>query len=99
MHRARIVSRLTFALFAFLVCGALSAHLSSKENSAGQHPNANAPSLKICLRLSDDSPFSGLANLHVVSGQGSELLGKTTDSEGETILPNLAGLRFSEADC
>ena len=95
MHCARIVCRLTFALFAFLLCGALSAHQSSKENSAGQHPYADAPSLKICLRLSDDSPFSGLANLHVVSGQGSELPGETTDSEGEAILPNLAAGSYS----
>jgi hypothetical protein len=96
MHRALIVSRLRFALFTFLIFGTLSAHQGSKENSAGQHSsNSNTPSLKICLRLSDDSPFSGLASLHVVSPQGSELPGKPTDSEGEAILPNLVGGTYS----
>jgi hypothetical protein len=50
---------------------------------------AGVASLKICLRLQDDSPFSGLASLRVTTSQGSEIAGNSTESEGETIFPNV----------
>ena len=56
MPRVRIVSRLVLTLSVFLVCGVLPAQQSSKGNSVATHAsNTTSPSLKICLRLPDDS--------------------------------------------
>jgi hypothetical protein len=91
MRRLRRLSRLTFALSALLVCGALPAHQTSKDSSAAQRSSKpTSPSLKICLRLPDDSAFSGLSNLRVASAEGSDVAGKPADSEGETIFSDLA---------
>jgi len=96
IHQLRLVSRLLLTLSAFLVCGVLSAQQSSKESSVPPHaPNTKSPSLKICLRLLDDSAFSGLVNLRVASAQGSDVAGKATDSEGETIFSDLAPGSYS----
>ena len=74
----------------------LSAQQGSKESSVPPHaPNIKSPSLKICLRLPDDSAFSGLLNLRVASAQGSDVAGKATDSEGETIFSDLAPGSYS----
>jgi hypothetical protein len=74
----------------------LSAQQGSKESSVPPHaPNTKSPSLKICLRLPDDSAFSGLLNLRVASAQGSDVAGKATDSEGETIFSDLAPGSYS----
>jgi hypothetical protein len=90
LHRLRRLSRLTLALSALLVCPALPAQQNSKDSSAAQHAsNPTSASLKICLRLPDDSAFSGWSNLRVADGQKSEVAGKTTASEGETVFPNL----------
>jgi hypothetical protein len=90
LHRLRRLSRLTLALSALLVCSALPAQQSSKDSSAVQHAsNPSSASLKICLRLPDDSAFSGWSNLRVVNGPGSEVAGKATASEGETVFSNL----------
>ena len=40
--------------------------------------------LKICMRTQDDSPFSGSATLHVLSG-GSELIGRNSEGEEGTM--------------
>jgi hypothetical protein len=41
--------------------------------------------LKICIRTQDDSPFSGLTTLHLISSLGVEVTGKGTDTEeGQT---------------
>lgn len=56
-------------------------------DNSGKAPTAVAGTtiLKIRLRTQDDSPFSGIANLRVVTHQGSELSGAKSDSEGEII--------------
>jgi hypothetical protein len=96
IHQLRLVSRLLLTLSAFLVCGVLSAQQSSKETSVPPHaPNTKSPSLKICLRLLDDSAFSGLVNLRVASAQGSDIAGIATDSEGETIFSDLSPGSYS----
>jgi Carboxypeptidase regulatory-like domain len=69
---------------------------ASEKNSAaapqpaettGNSPNAPAgtATLNIRIRTQDDSPFAGMANLRVVSHQGSELSGVKSASEGETV--------------
>lgn len=56
--------------------------------SANMLPNATARTgtamLKICMRTQDDSPFSGSASLHVISG-ASELTGRNSEAEEGTI--------------
>jgi hypothetical protein len=57
--------------------------------------NPNAPSLKVSLRLPDNSTFAGLATLHVIKSDGSEATGKPGDSDGETVFSNLAPGTYS----
>lgn len=96
MPAAYFGSRVMFALLGCLLCGALSAQQKSTKTIADQHPSdLNSPSLKICLRLPDDSAFSGMANLRVANPQGSEVTGKPTDSEGETVFSDLAPGSYS----
>jgi hypothetical protein len=83
-------------LFAFSVCSGLLAQQNSKQDASSQHPsNSDSTSLKISLRLADDAAFSGLSNLHVTSDQGAEVVGKATDSDGETIFSDLAPGNYS----
>jgi hypothetical protein len=96
MPRVRIVSRLVLTLSVFLVCGVLPAQQSSKGNSVATHAsNTTSPSLKICLRLPDDSAFSGLSSLRVATAEGSGVAGKPTGSEGETIFSGLTPGSYS----
>ena len=57
---------------------------------AGTSGNAPAAlvgtaTLKIRIRTQDDAAFAGIANLRVVSHEGSELSGTKSESEGETV--------------
>jgi hypothetical protein len=70
--------------------GRVSAQQLSKESRSAQPSNNPAArSLKICLRLQDDSPFSGLASVHVMPNEGYEAIGTTSESEGEMIFPDI----------
>jgi hypothetical protein len=96
MCRARFVSSIIAILFAVSLCGALLAQQASKEKASGQYSsNANSTSLKISLRLSDDSAFSGLASLHVANSEGAEVAGKATEPEGDTLFSDLAPGAYS----
>jgi len=96
MSRARPLALLAFMLFAFSVCSGWPAQQNSKPNASNQHPSsANSTSLKISLRLVDDAAFSGLANLQVTSDQGTEVVGKAMDLEGDTIFSDLAPGTYS----
>ena len=96
MCRAHVLPLVAAILFAFSICNGLLAQQNSKSGASGQHPsNTNWTSLKISLRLVDDAAFSGLANLHVTNDQGTEVVGKATDFEGETIFSDLAPGNYS----
>jgi len=98
MRRARLIVPVAFTLIACLAAGFVSAQQNSGDSSPAPHSSAPAsPALKICLRLADDSAFSGLATLHVASDQGLQVTGNATDSDGETIFPQLAPGRYSIA--
>lgn len=58
-------------------------------------PSIGEATLKISIRLPDDSPFSGLAELHLVTRQGSEIRGTKSENEGEMLYPNLAAGGYS----
>jgi hypothetical protein len=53
-------------------------------------PQPGHASLKISLRQRDDSAFSGLATIRLTSPAGTEITGHGTDSDDQTIFPNLA---------
>lgn len=78
------------SLVALLSCGMAAAQEAPKESSSGQ-PNLGAgnATLKICLRLPDDSPFNGWANVRVMPNQGYEAIGKPTELDGETLFSDL----------
>ena len=69
--------------------------ISEKNGAAAPQPAeapGNTPSalvgtatLKIRIRTQDDSAFAGIANLRVVTHEGSELSGMKSESEGETV--------------
>jgi hypothetical protein len=68
---------------------------SEKDNAAPPQPTGTpgttppalvgSATLKIRIRTEDDSAFSGIANLRVVTHEGSELSGMKSESEGETV--------------
>ena len=62
---------------------------SSQVQAAASSPVVGTATLKICLRLQDESPFSGAADLRVRSSLGSELAGTKSESDGETLFSNL----------
>jgi hypothetical protein len=95
MRRAQIVSSSIAILFAVTLCTALLAQQAPKEKSSQRSSNPNSTSLKISLRLADDSAFSGLANLQVLNPQGAEVVGKATESEGDTLFSDLAPGTYS----
>jgi hypothetical protein len=70
---------------AWNVCGTTStpAKLQEKAKPAGA-------SLKIYLRLADDRPFAGAADLRVMPSEGYELPGTSTESEGEIVFTDVA---------
>ncbi len=96
MRRAQIVSPVIAPLFAVFLCAAAVLAQQAAKEKAGQHPsNPNSTSLKISLRLPDDSAFSGLANLHVANSEGAEVVGKLTEFEGDILFSDLAADTYS----
>jgi hypothetical protein len=95
-QNVRLFFRLLLILSFFLHSGVLSAQQTSNGNSVAPHgPGAKSPSLKICLRLPDSSAFSGMVSLHVARAEGSAVVGKPPDSEGESIFSNLVPGSYS----
>lgn len=86
------VSVLIFSLALSFSSASLAAPQSSQGNSAPDAAKESGlASLKICLRLADESPFGGSADLRVHSSAGTEIHGTTDpDLEGETLFQNLA---------
>ncbi|MGC2195405.1 MAG: carboxypeptidase-like regulatory domain-containing protein [Terriglobales bacterium] len=76
-------------LFASLLLfiGSLCAQQDPPQNSAAQKP-VGSTSLRICLRLQDESPFSGSAAVRVMPSEGYEVSG-TMESEGEMVFADV----------
>jgi hypothetical protein len=91
MRRLLPVASLLVSLVLSLFCGVAASQEIAKENLLAQPPaKEGEASLKVCLRLQDDSPFIGSASIHVMPSQGYEAIGVPTDTEGELIFSNLA---------
>ena len=91
MRGARALVRLTLLLlFTTSVGVAAAAPQASKGTSgAGASAQASSAALKVCLRMQDDSPFAGVANVRVASREGREATGAPTESDGETIFSDI----------
>lgn len=91
MSRARMV-------FFFLAVGALPP--SAAGVIAAQEPSANTQaeakpqpalaSLKVCLRLQDDTPFLGTVSVRVLPEEGYELIGTPAQTPGDYLFPEVA---------
>lgn len=91
MHRAIRTLCLLLCPAAFIFPGFAAAQLAS--NAAvlpDPSPQSAHASLKICLRQQDDSAFSGLATIRLTSAAGTEITGRSTESDDQTIFPDLA---------
>jgi hypothetical protein len=59
-----------------------------RSDSASKLPPGTA-SLRISLRLEDESPFKGFANVHVFPNEGYEVVGTPTASDGEILFEHM----------
>jgi hypothetical protein len=88
MHRPLLI--LAIAAIVLRPIGAATAPQESPQiQGSAPSPAIGTANLKICLRLQDESPFSGAADLRVHSSQGSDLAGTKSESDGETLFSNL----------
>jgi len=72
-----------------LFIGNLFAQQTPPQDSPVQTPaGIGSSSLRICLRLQDESPFSGPVNVHILPSEGYELSG-TMESEGEMLFSDV----------
>jgi hypothetical protein len=90
MSRALPVARFGVFLALFLFCGFAAAQTPQQALLAQPPPKEGDGSLEISLRLEDHSPFSGLASLRVTASDGTEMIGLSTEAEGEMTFSNLA---------
>jgi len=80
----------------FLLPQSLPAQQANKEILSSQSGSA---SLRVRVRLEDETPFTGTSTLHVANAQGSAVTGNPTDTEGETLFAQLVpGIYVVEAD-
>src|SRR5215469_12598591 len=91
MSRGRII----FSLMVFGALGISTKKITfAQESSASALPQSKAKpapaSLKICLRLLDDTPFLGFVNLRVTPEEGYEVLGAPADTPGDYLFPEVA---------
>jgi hypothetical protein len=85
--RSMIVPR-SVALFAALLL--LPAHILSQQSSvpASQSQTLSTPetsSLRVCLRLPDESPFRGFSDVRVMTSEGHEIQNAASASDGELL--------------
>jgi len=95
MRRLRIL-----VLASFSAAVALAAQSTGAQTSpATALLDANAPvgmaTLKVCLRLEDESPFLGAAMVRVIPEQGNELLGMAGDGQGEYMFSGVTSGKFT----
>lgn len=89
MRGAQLFRHLTIVLTALFLIDHLAVGQSSGQNLSAQTPvGSQNSSLRICLRLQDESPFIGQATVRVTGREGREVSGKM-ESEGELVFPDL----------
>jgi hypothetical protein len=99
MGRIRPLLHLAALIVFLLACGHMSARQASQESLAVSPKSIEAPLLKVCLRLEDDSPFGGIMRVRILPTGGDDISGTPTGSDGETVFRNLQpGTYFLEAN-
>src|ERR1700748_158701 len=93
-RRARIRVRMTLSVILFLLYGPLPRLQACKQTASSQQYPSGA-NLKICLRLPDDSPFDGSANIRVMPAEGYEVTGFRTESGGEMLFRDMESGTYS----
>jgi Carboxypeptidase regulatory-like domain len=89
-HRALGLFGLSLVLLLATSVGVAAAPQESKDNSpAGSPAPALSKALTVSLRLLDDSPFAGVANVRVTSPEGQEVSGVPSGADGETDFANI----------
>ncbi len=76
-------------LLLFLCCVRVAARQATQEGLAVSPKSIEAPLLKVCLRLEDDSLFGGIMRVRILPAEGDDISGAPTESDGETIFRNL----------
>jgi hypothetical protein len=93
-HRTLILVDVTVWVILFLLGGPLPTQLAFKQTASAQQSPSGA-TLKICLRLPDDSPFDGSANIRVIPTEGYEVTGFPTESGGEMLFRDVDSGTYS----
>lgn len=89
MYGARPFRRLVLWVGVLLAIGNLCAQQdTSKSSLVPARPDTASSSLRIRLRLPDESPFSGSASVRVMPSEGYEL-GGTMESEGDVVFKDV----------
>lgn len=91
MRGAQLFRHLTIFLASLLVSMSQAVgRQNPPQNSTVQMPSGRQhSSLRICLRLEDESPFIGAATVRLTATEGRDLSGKI-ESEGETVFRDVA---------
>lgn len=90
MHRTTSYVATAISISFLLLCSANHAQqLSDDHSSSQQPPNSGTVSLTISLRLEDNAPFTGQADLHLTSPLGLEVGGSTRGPEGDIVFPSV----------
>ncbi|HST12445.1 MAG TPA: carboxypeptidase-like regulatory domain-containing protein [Terriglobales bacterium] len=77
-----------FAAFLLLLEPIAARQNSPQGSSLQANAGSDSSTLRICLRLEDESTFSGPATVRLVTNEGRELGGRM-ESEGEMVFPDL----------
>jgi hypothetical protein len=93
-HRTLILVGITVGVILFLLYGPLPTQLAFKQIASAQQSPTGA-TLKICLRLPDESPFNGSVNIRVIPTEGYEVTGFPTESAGEMLFRDVGSGTYS----
>lgn len=94
----RVCSLSVFAA-ALLLLPCYETHAAQNANKGILSSQSGTASLKVRMRLEDETPFSGAATLRVATTQDAVVAGAATESEGETIFSHLLpGIYIVEAN-
>jgi hypothetical protein len=87
---------LPLALFAqlFVLAASLPGQTAAAAALLDSRPASGDATLKICLRLEDETPFLGPASVRVSPEEGNELLGMPADAPGEFLFSGVTSGKY-----
>ncbi|HET8967732.1 MAG TPA: carboxypeptidase-like regulatory domain-containing protein [Candidatus Acidoferrum sp.] len=91
----RFFLALALAAVLLLAAGNLDAQSAPAAALLDAVPPAGEATLKICLRLEDETPFRGAAMVRVAQEQGNELLGMPADEPGEYLFSGVTSGKYA----